>query len=158
MAGAVRRSPAGGLTDEPRPGAPRTTTDAQAEAAVTRTLEPTPKDATHWSTRTPGRELGLSQTAVGRIGRAFGLKPHRHGTFRLSVDPFFVEKVRDVVGLDLVPPDRAVVSCVDEKSQVQAPDRTQPTHPLPPGRPAKGTHDSATRQCSTPGGVTAVGT
>lgn len=130
-----------GLTDDPRPGAPRSVTDAQVEAAVTRTLEAVPKDATHWSTRTLGRELGLSQTAVSRIWRAFGLKPHRHGTFRLSTDPFFVEKVRDVVGLYLHPPAKAIVLCVDEKSQVQALDRTQPTQPLLPGRPAKGTHD-----------------
>lgn len=130
-----------GLTDDPRPGAPRTVTDAQVEAAVTRTLEATPKDATHWSTRTLARDLGLSQTAVGRIWRAFGLKPHLHRTFKLSADPFFVEKVRDVVGLYLAPPERAIVRCVDEKSQVQALDRTQPTQPLLPGRPAKGTHD-----------------
>jgi transposase len=136
---AVRRLD--GLTDDPRPGAPRTVTDAQVEAAVTRTLESIPKDATHWSTRTLGRELGLSQTAVGRIWRAFGLKPHRRESFKLSTDPFFVEKVRDVVGLYLAPPEKAIVLCVDEKSQVQALDRTQPTQPLLPGRPAKGTHD-----------------
>lgn len=130
-----------GLTDDPRPGAPRTVTDAQVEAAVTRTLESTPKDATHWSTRTLGRELGLSQTAVSRIWRAFGLKPHLRESFKLSTDPFFVEKVRDVVGLYLCPPAKAIVLCVDEKSQVQALDRTQPTQPLLPGRPAKGTHD-----------------
>jgi transposase len=130
-----------GLTDDPRPGSPRTVTDAQVEAAVTRTLETAPKDATHWSTRTLGRELGLSPTAVGRIWRAFGLKPHLHRTFKLSTDPFFVEKVRDVVGLYLAPPDKAIILCVDEKSQVQALDRTQPTQPLLPGRPAKGTHD-----------------
>lgn len=130
-----------GLTDDPRPGAPRAITDAQVEAAVTRTLESVPKDATHWSTRTLARDLGLSQTAVSRIWRAFGLKPHRHQTFRLSTDPFFVEKVRDVVGLYLDPPAKAIVLCVDEKSQVQALDRTQPTQPLLPGRPAKGTHD-----------------
>ena len=130
-----------GLTDDPRPGAPRAITDAQVEAAVTRTLESVPKDATHWSTRTLARDLGLSQTVVGRIWRAFGLKPHLHRTFKLSTDPFFVEKVRDVVGLDLAPPETAIVLCVDEKSQVQALDRTQPTQPLLPGRPAKGTHD-----------------
>jgi transposase len=130
-----------GLTDDPRPGAPRSVTDAQVEAAVTRTLESTPKDATQWSTRTLGRELGLSQTAVSRIWRAFGLKPHLRESFKLSTDPFFVEKVRDVVGLYLAPPERAIVLCVDEKSQVQALDRTQPTQPLLPGRAAKGTHD-----------------
>ena len=131
----------GGLTDDPRPGTPRTITDAQVEAAVTRTLESKPADATHWSTRTLAHDLGLSQTAVARIWRAFGLKPHLRESFKLSTDPFFVEKVRDVVGLYLDPPERAIVLCVDEKSQVQALDRTQPTQPLLPGRAAKGTHD-----------------
>src|SRR5438067_2038117 len=130
-----------GLADEPRPGAPRTITDEQVEAAVTRTLESKPADATHWSTRTLARDLGLSQTAVSRIWRAFGLKPHRQGSFKLSADPFFVEKVRDVVGLYLNPPDRAIVLCVDEKSQVQALDRTQPIQPVLPGRPPKASHD-----------------
>jgi transposase len=130
-----------GLADEPRPGTPRTLTDAQVEAAVTRTLEARPADATHWSTRTLARDLGLSQTAVSRIWRAFGLKPHRQGSFKLSADPFFVEKVRDVVGLYLHPPERAIVLCVDEKSQVQALDRTQPTQPALPGRPEKASHD-----------------
>lgn len=130
-----------GLTDAPRPGTPRSITDAQVEAAVTRTLESTPADATHWSTRTPARDLGLSQTAVSRIWRAFGLKPHLRESFKLSTDPFFVEKVRDVVGLYLSPPDKAIVLCVDEKSPVQALDRTQPPQPLLPGRAAKGTHD-----------------
>jgi transposase len=131
----------GGLADEPRPGAPRAITDAQVEAAVTRTLEARPADATHWSTRTLARDLGLSQTAVSRIWRAFGLKPHRQGPFKPSTDPFFVEKVRDVVGLYLSPPDRAVVLCVDEKPQAQALDRTQPTQPALPGRPAKASRD-----------------
>lgn len=130
-----------GLADEPRPGTPRTITDAQVEAAVTRTPEAKPADATHWSTRTLARDLGLSQTAVVRIWHAFGLKPHRRDSFKLSTDPFFVEKVRDVVGLYLAPPDRAVVLCVGEKSQVQALDRTQPTQPLLPGRPEKASHD-----------------
>ena len=130
-----------GLADEPRPGAPRTTTDARVGAAVTRALEATPRGATHWSTRSLARDLGLSQTAVGRIGRAFGRKPHRRESFRLSADPFFVEKVRDVVGLDLDPPAEAIVLCVDGKSQVQALDRTQPTHPLLPGRAEKATQD-----------------
>jgi len=130
-----------GLADEPRPGAPRTLTDAQVEAAVTRTLEARPADATHWSTRTLARDLGLSQTAVSRIWRAFGLKPHRQESFKLSTDPFFVEKVRDIVGLYLNPPDRAIVLCVDEKSQVQALDRTQPIQPTLPGRPEKASHD-----------------
>jgi len=130
-----------GLADEPRPGAPRAITDAQVEAAVTRTLEARPADATHWSTRTLARDLGLSQTAVSRIWRAFGLKPHRQESFKLSTDPFFVEKVRDIVGLYLNPPGRAIVLCVDEKSQVQALDRTQPIQPVLPGRPEKASHD-----------------
>lgn len=127
-----------GLTDDPRPGAPRTVTDAQVEAAATRTLESTPPDATRWSTRGLGRQLGLSATTVGRIWRAFGLRPHRQDTLKLSTDPFFVEEVRDVVGLYLAPPAHAIVLCVGEKSQVQALGRTQPTQPLLPGRPAKG--------------------
>jgi transposase len=130
-----------GLADEPRPGAPRTITDAQVEAAVTRTLESQPAGATHWSTRSLARTLGLSQAAVSRIWRAFGLKPHLQESFKLSTDPFFVEKVRDVVGLYLSPPDRAIVLCVDEKSQVQALDRTQPIQPALPGRPEKASHD-----------------
>ncbi len=130
-----------GLTDEPRPGTPRTITDAQVEAAVTRTLEATPRDATHWSTRSLARDLGLSQATVGRIWRAFGLKPHLRESFKLSTDPFFVEKVRDVVGLYLDPPAKAIVLCVDEKSQVQALDRTQPIQPPLPGRAEKASHD-----------------
>src|SRR5437868_8433102 len=130
-----------GLADEPRPGAPRAITDAQVEAAVTRTLEARPAGATHWSTRSLARDLGLSQTAVSRIWRAFGLKSHRQESFKLSTDPFFVEKVRDVVGLYLNPPDRAIVLCVDEKSQVQALDRTQPLLPLQPGQTERHTHD-----------------
>jgi transposase len=130
-----------GLTDEPRPGVPRTITDAQVEQALARTLETKPVDATHWSTRTLARDLGLSQTAVGRIWRAFGLKPHLQETFKLSTDPFFTEKVRDVVGLYMAPPEKAIVLCVDEKSQVQALDRTQPIQPLLVGRAEKSTHD-----------------
>lgn len=130
-----------GLADEPRPGPPRTITDEHVEAAVTRTLEAKPADATHWSTRSLARDLGLSQSAIVRIWHAFGLKPHRHATFKLSTDPFFVEKVRDIVGLYLAPPDRAIVLCVDEKSQIQALDRTQPTQPLLPGRAEKASHD-----------------
>jgi transposase len=130
-----------GLTDEPRPGAPRSITDAQVERAVTRTLESKPEDATHWSTRGLAAALGLSQTAVCRIWHAFGLKPHLRETFKLSSDPFFVEKVRDVVGLYMAPPQRAIVLCVDEKSQVQALGRTQPTQPLLPGRAEKSSHD-----------------
>ena len=130
-----------GLTDEPRPGTPRTITDAQVEHALARTLEAKPQDATHWSTRTLARDQNLSQTAVARIWRAFGLKPHLRETFKLSTDPFFTEKVRDVVGLYMAPPQRAVVLCIDEKSQVQALDRTQPTQPLLIGRAEKCTHD-----------------
>jgi transposase len=132
-----------GLADEPRPGPPRTITDEQVEAAVTRTLETRPHDATHWSTRLLARALGLSQSAVVRIWHAFGLKPHRHETFKFSTDPFFVEKVRDIVGLYVAPPDRAIVVCVDEKSQIQAIDRSQPSQPLLPGRAAKASHDYA---------------
>jgi transposase len=130
-----------GLADEPRPGAPRGITDAQVEEVITRTLESKPENATHWSTRGMARAAGLSQSAVVRIWRAFGLKPHRSETFKLSTDPFFVEKVRDVVGLYLAPPERAVVLSVDEKSQVQALDRTQPLLPLGPGQVERGTHD-----------------
>ena len=115
-----------GLLDEPRPGAPRTITDAQVERVLTRTLETTPADATHWSTRSMAKASGLSRSAVHRIWRAFALQPHRTETFKLSTDPLFIEKVRDIVGLYLNPPDRALVLCVDEKSQIQALDRTQP--------------------------------
>jgi transposase len=130
-----------GLADEPRPGAPRKITDADVERVVTRTLETKPKDATHWSTRGMAEAAGMSQTAVGRIWRSFGLKPHLRETFKLSTDPFFVEKVRDVVGLYMSPPERAVVLCVDEKSQVQALDRTQPLLPMAPGQAERQTHD-----------------
>ncbi|HEX4614148.1 MAG TPA: IS630 family transposase [Urbifossiella sp.] len=132
-----------GLTDEPRPGTPRTITDTQVEQALARTLEAKPKDATHGSTRTLAGDLGLSQSAVGRIWRAFGLKPHLHESFKLSTDPFFTEEVRDVVGLYMTPPEKAIVLCVDEKSQVQAPDRTQPAQPLLINRAEKATHDYA---------------
>jgi transposase len=130
-----------GLSDEPRPGTPRRITDAQVEEAVTRTLESTPVAATHWSTRLLAEQVGLSQSAVVRIWRSFGLQPHRSETFKLSTDPFLVEKVRDIVGLYLNPPEHAVVLCVDEKSQVQALDRTQPILPLRPGLPEQRTHD-----------------
>jgi transposase len=130
-----------GLTDEPRPGPPRTITDAHVEDVVTRTLETKPTDATHWSTRGMAKATGLTQTAVSRIWRAFGLKPHLRESFKLSTDPYFVEKVRDVVGLYLDPPDRAVVLCVDEKSGTQALDRTQPVLPMTPGQAERGTHD-----------------
>jgi transposase len=130
-----------GLVDEPRPGRPRTVTDAHVDAVITKTLESAPKDATHWSTRSMASELGLTQSAVHRIWRAFGLQPHRAETFKLSRDPQFVAKVRDVVGLYLDPPERAVVLCVDEKSQIQALDRTQPILPMQPGLPERATHD-----------------
>jgi transposase len=130
-----------GLTDDPRPGRPRTISDEQVDAVITKTLESTPKDATHWSTRSMAREVGLTQTAVSRIWRAFGLQPHRQDTFKLSRDPFFIEKVHDVVGLYLNPPERAVVLCVDEKSQIQALDRTAPILPMLPGVPERATHD-----------------
>ena len=130
-----------GLADDPRPGAPRTVTDAEVERIITRTLETKPANATHWSTRTMAKAAGMSQSAVGRIWRAFELKPHLHETFKLSTDPFFVEKVRDVVGLYLAPPERAIVLSVDEKSQVQALDRTQPILPMTPGQAERGTHD-----------------
>ena len=130
-----------GLTDEPRPGRPRTISDERVDAVITKTLESTPKDATHWSTRSMAREIGLTQTAVSRIWRAFGLQPHRQQAFKLSKDPFFVEKIHDVVGLYLNPPERAVVLCVDEKSQIQALDRTAPILPMLPGVPERATHD-----------------
>ena len=109
-----------GLLDEPRPGAPRRITDVQVERVITLTLEQTPRDATHWSTRAMAKACGLSQTAVSRIWRAFVLQPHRTETFKLSKDPLFIEKVRDIVGLYLNPPDKALVLCTDEKSQIQA--------------------------------------
>jgi transposase len=130
-----------GLADEPRPGRLRTITDEQVDAVITKTLESTPKDATHWSTRSMATEVGLTQTAVSRIWRAFGLQPHRQDSFKLSKDPLFVDKVHDVVGLYLNPPERAVVLCVDEKSQIQALDRTAPILPMLPGVPERATHD-----------------
>ena len=130
-----------GLLDAPRSGAPRTIDDAQVDAVIAKTLESVPDGATHWSTRTMAREAGLTQTAVSRIWRAFGLQPHRQETFKLSTDPMFVDKVRDIVGLYMAPPLMAMVLCVDEKSQIQALDRTQPQLPLAPGIPARRTHD-----------------
>lgn len=130
-----------GLLDEPRPGAPRKLKDEELERVLTMTLESLPRDATHWSTRSMAKVSGLSQSAVSRIWRAFGLRPHRVETFKLSSDPLFIDKVRDVVGLYLHPPERAVVLCVDEKSQIQALDRTQPLLPMKPGQPERRTHD-----------------
>ena len=130
-----------GLLDAPRSGAPRTIDDARVDAVIAKTLESVPDGATHWSTRTMAREAGLTQTAVSRIWRAFGLQPHRQETFKLSTDPMFVDKVRDIVGLYMAPPLMAMVLCVDEKSQIQALDRTQPQLPLAPGIPARRTHD-----------------
>lgn len=129
------------LTDAPRPGAPRSITDKQVEDVITRTLESTPEHATHWSTRSMAEATGLTQNAIWRIWRNFGLQPHRQETFKLSTDPFFIEKVRDVVGLYMNPPEHALVLCVDEKSQVQALDRTQPLLPMRPGFPEQRTHD-----------------
>jgi transposase len=130
-----------GLVDEPRPGRPRTVSDEQVEEVIVKTLETTPKDATHWSTRSMAKEVGLTQSAVQRIWKAFGLQPHRQETWKLSKDPQFIAKVRDVVGLYLNPPERAVVLCVDEKSQIQALDRTAPILPMLPGVPERATHD-----------------
>jgi len=130
-----------GLLDEPRPGAPRQITNRDVERVITRTLESTPRDATHWSTRSMAKASGLTQSAVSRIWRAFALQPHRSETFKLSKDPLFIEKVRDIVGLYLNPPDRAMVLCVDEKSQIQALDRSQPILPMRPGQIERRTHD-----------------
>ena len=130
-----------GLHDEPRPGKPRSISDEAVERVIVKTLEETPPNATHWSTRSLAQAVGMNQTAVSRIWRAFGLKPHLAETFKLSPDPQFIDKVRDIVGLYLNPPDAAVVLCVDEKSQIQALDRTAPILPLMPGVPQRRTHD-----------------
>ena len=130
-----------GLSDKPRPGISPSITDAQVEDVITRTLESKPDNATHWSTLGMAKAVGLSQTAVVRIWQAFGLKPHKSQTFKLSTDPLFIDKVRDVVGLYLSPPEKALVLCVDEKSQVQALDRTQPLLPLQPGQAERHSHD-----------------
>jgi transposase len=130
-----------GLLDEPRPGAPRTIDDERVEAVIVKTLEEQPTDATHWSTRSMAQAMGLSQSSISRIWRAFGLQPHRAESFRLSTDPLFVEKVRDVVGLYLDPPEHAVVLCVDEKSQIQALARFQPVLPMLIGTPERRSHD-----------------
>ena len=130
-----------GLLDQPRSGRPRMVDDADVERVIALTLETTPKDATHWRTRSMARRSGLSHNTVSRIWRAFALQPHRTETFKLSADPLFIEKVRDIVGLYLNPPDRALVLCVDEKSQIQALDRTRPLLPLRPGQAERRTHD-----------------
>ena len=130
-----------GLRDASRAGAPRTIDDARVEAVIVKTLGSVPKDATHWSSRGMAKASGLSTSSVQRIWRAFGLQPHRLETFKLSTDPNFVSKVRDVVGLYVAPPERAVVLCVDEKSQIQALDRSQPMLPMRPGQPARRSHD-----------------
>jgi transposase len=130
-----------GLHDEPRSGAPRSIDDARVAQVVTQTLESVPAGATHWSSRGMARASGVSMSSVQRIWRAFGLQPHRQETFKLSTDPDFVDKVRDVVGLYMDPPDRALVLCVDEKSQIQALDRSQPLLPMRPGQIERRTHD-----------------
>jgi transposase len=130
-----------GLYDEPRPGAPRKISDDQVEKVVIQTLESTPRGQTHWSTRGLAKASGLSRMTISRIWHAFGLQPHRTDTFKLSPDPQLIEKVRDIVGLYMNPPEHALVFCVDEKSQIQALDRTQPLLPLRPGQVERGTHD-----------------
>jgi transposase len=129
------------LYDEPRPGAPRTVSDEQVEKVVIQTLESTPRGETHWSTRGLAKATGLSRMTISRIWHAFGLQPHRTDTFKLSPDPQLIEKVRDIVGLYMNPPEHALVLCVDEKSQIQALDRTQPLLPMQPGQLERGTHD-----------------
>jgi len=130
-----------GLLDEPRPGTPRKVSDQQVEKVVRMTLESAPRDATHWSTRSMARRCGLSQSTVSRIWRAFVLQPQRVETFKISKDPLFIEKVRDIVGLYLNPPDRTLVLCVDEKAQIQALDRSQPLLPMRPGQAQRRSHD-----------------
>jgi len=130
-----------GLFDERRPGAPRRVTDKMVEKVVAATLEAKPRGATHWSTRSLAKRVGLSHSTVSRIWHAFNLRPHRTETFKLSQDPLLVPKVRDIVGLYMNPPDRAVVLCADEKSQIRALDRTQPLLPMRPGVPERRSHD-----------------
>ena len=136
-----------GLADDPRPGPPRKITDAMVEEVIVKTLEQAPPDATHWSTRSMAEAMGISQTSVSQIWRAFGIKPHVVEEFKVSPDPQFIDKTRDVVGLYLNPPEAAVVICVDEKTQIQALDRTAPILPLMPGTPQRRTHDY--RRCGT---------
>jgi transposase len=130
-----------GLHDEPRPGKPRSISDQDVERVIVKTREEQPLDATHWSTRSLAAATGMSQSAISRIWRAFGLKPHQSEAFKLSPDPQFIDKVRDIVGLYLNPPEAAVVLCVDEKSQIQALDRSAPVLPLMPGVPERRSHD-----------------
>src|SRR3954466_7566650 len=130
-----------GLYDEPRPGAPRKVADEQIEQIIIQTLETTPRGQTHWSTRELAKVTGFSRMTISRVWRAFGMQPHRTEAFRLSPDPLLIEKVRDIVGLYMNPPDHAVVFCVDEKSQIQALDRTQPMLPMRPGQLERRTHD-----------------
>ena len=130
-----------GLQDEPGPGRPRTVLDEQVADLIARTLESKPENAMHRSTRSMAKKTGLSQSTVSRVWRAFGLQPHRFESFKLSTDPFFADKVHDVVGLYLDPSERALVLCVDEKSQIQALDRSQPVLPMMPGVPERATHD-----------------
>jgi transposase len=130
-----------GLLDEPRPGAPRKISDQTVEQILVKTLESQPPDATHWSTRSLAKACGLSHMTVARIWRAFSLQPHRSETFKLSKDPLFIDKVRDIIGLYMNPPDHALVLCVDEKSQIQALDRTQPLLPMRPGQAERRSHD-----------------
>jgi hypothetical protein len=136
VAGPLCTAPLGRLHDEPRPGKPRTISDEDVERVIVKTLEEQPANATHWSTRSMASATGMSQSAVSRIWRAFGLKPHQTEAFKLSPDPQFIDKVRDIVGLYLNPPEAAVVLCVDEKSQIQALDRSAPILPLLPGVPS----------------------
>ena len=130
-----------GLIDEYRSGAPRTVTDEQVEAVIVKTLEEKPNNATHWSTRSMAKATGMSQTSISQIWRAFNLQPHRSESFKLSTDPLFVDKVKDIVGLYLDPPERAAVICVDEKSQIQALNRYQPILPMMPATPERRSHD-----------------
>jgi transposase-like protein len=132
---------ADGLLDEPRPGTPHKLSDQQIEQVLTRTLESRPEAATHWSTRDMAKACGLSQSTISRIWRAFSLQPHRVESFKLSRDPLFIEKVRDIVGLYLAPPACTLVLCVDEKSQIQPLDRTAPLPPMRPGQIERRTHD-----------------
>jgi transposase len=130
-----------GLLDEPRPGTGLRLSDREVERVLTMTLETMPQDATHWSTRSMAKVSGLSRSSVNRIWRAFALAPHRSETFKLSKDPLFIQKVRDIVGLYMNPPDKALVLCVDEKSQIQALDRSQPVLPMRPGQSERRSHD-----------------